>query len=221
MGLFDIIILAGLVAGGSYGLKNGFIKTATIFLGTLLCFVLAFLFKNVLANFLSYNLPFFNFNGLTSLNIVLYQFIAFTVLLAIFAIILAVVIRLAGGIEKILNITVVLGIPSKIFGFVLGVLEALVITFILLFIIKGTVINKEIKLIDNSKMAPVILENMPGLSNIAKNTNESLNDVVSICKNYDSKNADQFNKQVEDTLLKHKIIDNNYLNKLRKKGKIK
>ena len=220
MGLFDIIILAGLVAGGSYGFKNGVIKTAVIFLGTIICFILAFYTKNLLADFLSYNLPFFKFGGLTSLNIVMYQFIAFAAIFLICSIALTLIIKFAGGLEKILKLTVVLAIPSKILGFVLGVLEALVITFIFLFIIRGTVINTEVKLIDNSKMAPVILNSLPGMSNIAKDTNEAVTDIVEICKEYDSKNADKFNSDVENTLIKHKVISQNYLNNLKSKGKI-
>ena len=138
----------------------------------------------------------------------------------IFSFILFFALKLAGGIEKILKYTIVLSIPSKILGFILGLIEALVIIFVLLFILKGTIVNKEIKLIETSKFAPVILNSSPGLSNVSNNMNDALDDISTITKDYDSKNKNKFNREVTNTLLKYNIVDDDYLNKLKNKGKI-
>lgn len=220
MNIIDILILSGLFSGGVLGSRNGVIKQAVVLLGTIICFIFAFVLKNPIANFLSYNFPFFSFGGLTSLNIVFYQLLAFILLLGIFSLILTIIIKISGGVETVLKYTVILSIPSKILGFVLGLLEALIIIFVLLFILQGTVINKETNLINTSKFAPVILNSSPGLSNISSDINESINDITNIVKNYDEKNSNKFNKDVTNTLLKHNVIDNNYLNNLRNKGKI-
>ena len=220
MSIIDIIIVTGLLFGGNYGFRNGAIKTLVTLIGTLLCFIIAFYLKTPIANFLSYNLPFFSFGGLTSLNIIIYQFIAFGITLMILSFLLVFIIKVSGGIEKVLKLTIVLGIPSKIIGFILGVLEAIVIIFICLFILKGTTINKDINILNNSKLAPVILDSVPGMSNIAGEMNNTLNDIITITKSYDKNNPDKFNKEVENSLLKHKIVDTEYLNNLRNKGKI-
>ena len=220
MGFLDILILAGLFSAASLGLRNGFIKQGVILLGTIICVVLAWSLKTPLANFLSFNLPFFSFNGLPALNIVLYQLIAFVFILCALSFLLVFAIKLAGGIEKILRLTIVLGIPSRILGFILGLVEGIVIVFVCLFVLKGTVINSKTNLIENSKFAPIILESAPGLSNVSSNMNSALNDISNITKAYDKDNKDEFNKEVIDTLLKHEIIDTEYLNKLKSKGKI-
>ena len=221
MSIIDILIITGFLSGASLGLRNGVIKQGVVLIGTLLCVVIAWTFKTPLANFLSFNLPFFNFNGLTALNIVIYQFISFCFILALLSFILIFAIKLAGGIEKVLKYTIVLGIPSRILGLILGLIEALVVIFICLFIIKGTVINQKTNILDNSKFAPVILKSSPGLSNIAGNMNDTLNDISSITKSYNKDDKNKVNKEIIDVLLKHDVVTNDYLNKLKNKGKIK
>lgn len=216
MNILDIFIIIGLLSGASYGFRTGGIKTLVILITTLISFYLAFLLKNPIANFLSYNLPFFNFNGLTSLNIIIYQLISFVILLSIFTTLLVIVVKIAGGIEKILKITVILSIPSKILGFILGLLESVIIIYVILLLISGFSITKEIRLIDESKYANVILKSIPG----CKNLSDSIDDINDIVKSYDKENKNKFNKKVTNVLVKNNIIDNSYLNKLRNKGKI-
>ena len=51
--------------------------------------------------------------------------------------------------------------------------------------------------------------------------NDAINDIYDITKTYNkNQNKAVFNKRVVDSLLKHEVIDNDYLNKLRQKGKI-
>ena len=75
---------------GSTGIKNGFFKQTVLTVGTILTVVLAFAFKDTLADWFSYNLPFFNFlgpiKGLTTINIIMYQMLAFLIMLIIFGI---------------------------------------------------------------------------------------------------------------------------------------
>ena len=216
MNILDIFIIIGLLSGASYGYKNGGIKTLVILVTTVISFYLAFLFKNPIANFLSYNLPFFDFNGLTSLNIVIYQLIAFIILLVLFTTLFIVIVKIAGGIEKILKFTVILSIPSKILGFILGLLESVIIIYVILLLISGFSITKDMKLLDDSKYGNVILKSVPGVNGL----NNSINDINITLKSYDKENKDKFNKEVVSVLLKNNVIDSSYLNKLRNKGKI-
>lgn len=223
MNIVDVVIIMGLLLGGVTGAKNGFFRQSVVLIGTILCFILAWVFKNPIANFLSFTLPFFNFagpfEGLTSLNIVMYQLIAFLLLLSLFSAILAIIIKATGVFEKILNFTIILGIPSKILGFIVGVIEAYVIIFVVLFFVNQPAVNLEI--VKESTFSPKIVNSSPGLSNIVGNMNDAVNDIYDITKDYNvNQNTNSFNKKVINSLLEHKVIDRDYLDKLVSKGKI-
>ena len=223
MNIVDVVIIMGLLLGGVTGAKNGFFRQSVVLIGTILCFILAWVFKNPIANFLSFTLPFFNFagpfEGLTSLNIVMYQLIAFLLLLSLFSALLAIIIKATGVFEKILNFTIILGIPSKILGFIVGVIEAYVIIFAVLFFVNQPAVNLEI--VKESTFSPKIVNSSPGLSNIVGNMNDAVNDIYDITKDYNiNQNTNLFNKKVINSLLEHKVIDRDYLDKLVSKGKI-
>ena len=223
MKTIDIVILIIIFSVGLTGSKNGFFKQTVILVGTLLCFLFAWYFKNPIANFLSYNLPFFNFKGrvegLTALNIVMYQLIAFIILLAFFIAVLIVLIKITNIFEKILKFTIVLGIPSKILGFLVGLIEGYVIVFCAILFLKQPAFN--LKILNESTVAEVIVTSSPVLSNVISKTNESIRDIYEIIKTYNQNDKSKTNKEIIEVLLNYKIIDNNYLNKLIDKGKIK
>lgn len=139
MGLLDFIIIMFIFIIGSIGIKNGFFKQTVLTVGTVLVIVLAYVTKDFLANWFSYNLPFFNFfgpiEGLTSINIIMYQMLAFLIMCIIFGIVLAVLVKITKVFEKILNFTIILGIPSKILGFIVGAIEGYILAFVILFFI--------------------------------------------------------------------------------------
>lgn len=219
MNFVDILIIFVLISGGITGAHNGFFKQSVVLIGTIICFILAWMFKNPIANFLSFNLPFFDFNGLKSLNIVFYQLISFLILLALFTAVLVVLIKITGIFEKILKFTIVLGIPSKILGFIVGLIETYIIVFAVLFFAKQPIFNQE--LFEESTLTPVIVNSSPGLSNIVGNMNDSLKDIYTITKNYeDNKDKNKTNQDIIDSLLKHNVIDKEYIDILENKGKI-
>ena len=110
----------------------------------------------------------------------------------------------------------ILSIPSKILGFILGLLESVIIIYVILLLISGFSITKDMKLLDDSKYGNVILKSVPGVNGL----NNSINDINITLKSYDKENKDKFNKEVVSVLLKNNVIDSSYLNKLRNKGKI-
>ncbi|MDO4369438.1 MAG: CvpA family protein [bacterium] len=223
MNIIDVVIIFGLILGGMAGARNGVFKQTTLLIGTILCFVLSWLLKDFIANFLSYTLPFFNFagpfEGLTSLNIVMYQLIAFLILMALFTSVLVVLLKITGGFEKFLKFTVLLGIPSKILGFIVGVLEAYVILFAILFFVNQPALNFDV--VNESHFKDPILTSSPGLSNMVGDMNDAINDIYYITKDYHySQNSNTFNKRVVNSLLEHNVIDDEYLSELRTRGKI-
>src|SRR5574344_513625 len=107
----DSAVIIILLFGALLGFKRGIIKSAVSFIGILIVIVLAFSLKNSLSEFLYTHLPFFNiggnFAGITVLNILIYETIAFLILAIIFGTILGLIVKLTGIIEKILDLPIV------------------------------------------------------------------------------------------------------------------
>ena len=135
--LVDAIIILLILMGGIVGYKNGFIKEGMQFVGMLFIVIVSFLLKDSLMVLLYENLPFFNFfgfiKGISAINILFYQLIAFLIIFLALTFILKVLIVITGFIEWMLKLTVFLKIPSKILGIFVGILEFYVYTFIVIF----------------------------------------------------------------------------------------
>ena len=218
MYLFDIIIIIFLLMFAVVGFKNGFFKQTVKTVGVILIFVFAFYFKDYVADFLSYTLPFIKFKGsiagLSSLNIILYQLIAFLILLGLFSIVFQILLKISGLIEKALNFTIILGIPSKLLGMVVGLIEGYVILFIILFVINS-------QLVSESSLRPKILTSSPVLSNVVKDATNTVTEIYDFVDVYvKDKDSDKFNYNAIDTMLKNKVITPEYVEKLVKKRKI-
>ena len=166
MNIVDVIILVALGLGAITGFIRGFFKQTVIFVGTILVVVLSFLLKNPLSLILYENLPFFEIGGLTTLNILLYEALAFMICIAILSIVLGLVIKISGVIETLLKVTVILALPSKILGMIVGIVQFLVLVYVVLFIATMPVFDTPF--ISESKYANVILTKTPIISNIAK-----------------------------------------------------
>ena len=168
MNVVDVIIIALLILGGVAGFKAGVIKKLTDFIGMFVVIILAFYLKNYISVIMYENLPFFNFfgliNGIDALNILLYEVIAFLVIFIALLFVLKVVLMLTGLVEKILKATVILSIPSKLLGIVVGVIEMYVYLFLILVIVSLPIFDSSF--LKDSKMNNFILNNTPVLSGV-------------------------------------------------------
>ena len=223
MSIVDAVIIGLMIFFGISGLKNGFFKQTVLTIGTILVFVLSYIFKDYLANFFSYNLPFFDyagpFQGLEVINIILYQMLAFLILVVLLSSVLVVLLKITGVFEKILKFTIILGIPSKILGFILGLVEGYIVVFVALFFLNQPAVN--IPLLNESKYKDVILTSSPGLSNLVKNTNDTIKEMYDLVDNYnETKDANKFNLDSIDIMLNNKVITAEYVEKLIEKDKI-
>ena len=85
--IVDAIILLVIGLFIVIGWRHGFIKMTVSTVGVVIVFILSFLFKNPIAEWLTFNLPFFSFFGyfknITILNVVVYQLIAFIIIYSI------------------------------------------------------------------------------------------------------------------------------------------
>ena len=220
--IVDIIIVLTVALWGLYGFKRGFVKQGVMTLGTVLMYIIAFYLKNTVAEFLSLHLPFIKIPGLLgveALNILFYQIVSFIIVVSILEIVLNLLIKLSGIIETLLKFTIIFGLPSKILGFILGVVEAIVIVYVVLVFLSQPMFN--LKVFDNSSLTPTILNNVPGLSNIAGGMVETFTDVYELTDKYSrTTGSNAYTRDAIDIMLKHKVIDVEYVEKLVEQNKV-
>lgn len=223
MNIVDACIILLIALGAVIGFKRGLTKSLATSVGFVLVIVLSFIFKNPLSEYMYQNLPFFSFwgifKGVTVLNILLYEVIAFLIILAILSIILKVVIFATSIFEKILNMTIILGIPSKILGLAVGVIEYYVIVFVILFVISLPMF--EIDFVNDSKFRKPILTNTPILTDLSKGTIDVFNEFSDLTEKYEkSTNSKDFNTEALEVFLKYKVITPSSAKSLIDKGKL-
>ena len=223
MHIIDFIIVLILLFGALIGFKRGATRQLVSLVGTIAIIVLAFLFKNHISIFFYENLPFFDFfgsiKGVTVLNIALYEFIAFFIALAGFAILLRVLMFATAIFEKILNFTIILGIPSKIVGSFLGILESYLVLFIVVYILVMPLLN--LTFIRESTYAMNILYKTPVLSSYLDESIEVFDEFRELKEKYEIiDDADEFNKETLDLFLKYNIVTVESIEKLEARGKL-
>ena len=222
MNVVDVIIIALLILGGVAGFKAGVIKKLTDFIGMFVVIILAFYLKNYISVIMYENLPFFNFfgliNGIDTLNILLYEVIAFLVIFIALLFVLKVVLMLTGLIEKILKATVILSIPSKLLGIVVGVIEMYVYLFLILVIVSLPIFDSSF--LKDSKMNNFILNNTPVLSGVSEEIIDIYGDVYNIIDNRKNKTNEQLNEEILKVLIDKKVVTKESAKKLVDKNKI-
>lgn len=221
MYILDAIIVIIFILGIMWGIRNGVIKSTVSLLGTILCLIIAFTFKNSLSSVFYKNLPFFELNGVfegvSVINIVIYELIAFLVIFILCNVILKVLIKVTGIIEKIFKLTIVLGFFSKMLGAVVGFIQSYIIVFIFLFIFTQPFIT--IIGIEDSWLSDKILNSTFLLSDSVKNTRDAINEIYEL--NNDYKNDKKlYNKKALELLVDYDIIDEGNVKILKEKGKL-
>lgn len=224
MNIVDAIIILVILAFGVFGLKRGFFREAVTTVGFILVVILSFVFKNYLSVFMYEHLPFFPFGGVlkgvTVLNIILYEVIAFLIVFLILIIVFKLVLFVSKLIEKILKLTIVLAIPSKILGCIIGLIEGFVIVFIALYVLNLPVFNW--KELEGSKYKDKILTSTPILSGYVSDSVKVITKFADLKEKYDTApNAESFNYETLDLFLEHDIITVDSVKKLKEKGKLK
>ena len=223
MNLMDVVSILLILLFTVLGFKRGVIKSLVQLIGTCAVLVLAFVFKDVLANFLMEFLPFFNFggifNGISSINILIYELISFVLLFVLFYCILSIIVNLAGLVEKILKVTIILAIPSKILGALVGLVEGIIMTFLVLFILFH--LPQIENMVAESKLSIIILERTPIIGNVAADTTQALEEIVELLNEMkESNNREQVDANVLSILQKYGIISTEDAKKLQEDGKL-
>lgn len=224
MSIVDLVIIIIILFGAIIGFKRGFTRSLVSAIGFIIIAILAFTLKNPISVFFYENLPFFKFGGIikgvTVLNIAVYELLAFIAVFAILSIVLKVLMLATSIFEKVLNATIILGIPSKLAGAVVGALENFVIVFIVLYVLSLPLFS--FNFLNESKMKDKILNNTPVLSSVVDNSMSVINEFASIKEKYNdnNRNAEEFNKEVLDLFLKYDVVKVSSIDKLVEKGKL-
>ena len=224
MNVVDIVILIFLAFGALIGFKRGFTHELVSLVGIFLIIILSYIFKNPVSVFFYNNLPFINFGGIfkdiTVINILVYEIIAFFMIFALLTLVFNVLLKVTKIFEKILKWTIVLGIPSKILGAILGIVQNLIYVFVVLYILNLPTIG--FSLINDSKIANTIMTKTPILTNIWDKTLVVLKEISDLSKEYENAdNVTEFNQKALNLMIENKIITKENALKLIEKGKIK
>ncbi len=224
MNFIDFFIVMVLIYGLLLGFKRGFIKSTVMLVGTILILVLSFYLKNPLAVLMYEKLPFFSikgvFEGVTVINILIYEAIAFLIVASILSLIFKLVLFVTKIIDKLINSLIVLTLPSKILGMAVGLVQGVILIFIILFVC--TQLNFYASDIYNSKYGSMILKETPLLSKYSEKIYLAFEEIYELKEKYDTiKDKSEFNKEAFNTLLKNEILSVESANKLIKTGKLK
>lgn len=222
MNILDALIIIFLLVGAGAGLSRGLIKQSVLLVGLIVVLVLSFYIRIPVSTFFYKNLPFFNFDGIfkgmSVLNILIYELIAFLLVFSVLYIALRILIKISGIIEKILKATIILGFFSKIGGSIVGIIESYVIIFVVLFVFSQPVLK--VSGMEDSKFTPLILNNTPVLSESVKDFRFVFDEIENIVNSYKEENVD-FNEKTIEIFLKYNIVTQENIDILKEKGKIK
>lgn len=219
--IVDALIVVLLILGIMGGLRRGLIKQAVLLVGLVAILVISFYLRGPISTYMYKHLPFFSFGGLfkgvSVLNILLYEVIAFLIVFSILYLVLRVLLKISGIIESILKATIILGFFSRIGGAIVGFIESYIIVFIILFIINQPFVN--IKGVEESKLTNTILNKTPILSPAVKDTKKVIDEIYNLKDTYKN-NGKEFNQKAIELFIKYDIVSEENINYLREKGKL-
>lgn len=222
--IFDIGLIFLFLLFIVSGFKRGVIKEVFSLVGIILVFVLSFTLKEYIGKILCIFLPFVSFEGslvgVESINIFIYQLISFLILFIALLGVYELVIKISKGIQKIVNMTIVLIIPSKIFGAIVSLVKGYIIIFASLLLLAFPIGN--MKMFRESIIIQYILYNTPVLANYASNFTTPLKEIYDMGDKL-SKNkisSTEANIKAIDIMLEYKLVDKDTVETLIKLKKL-
>jgi uncharacterized membrane protein required for colicin V production len=220
--LLDALIIVALIVGLIGGWQKGVLNEAAAFVGTIAIIVVAWLLKGEVSVYLYKYLPFFklggDLKGLSSLNILIYEFIAFLAVSGVLALILGVVLKLTGAIENVLKATILLRLPSRILGAALGFCEAYLLVFVALCVLNQPFVT--FISVNDSKFGNKILDSTPVFSTGIDDAVNSGEEIYVLIKNKDKYTTEELDYKTLEILLKDKIVKPDAVDYLISKDKI-
>ena len=221
MNIVDYIILVILILSAVKGFRQGLIPSIVNFVGVFLVFIIAFYLKAPISSLLYQNLPFLSFGGIfkgvIGVNILFYEVIAYGLTIILLGIVFGILKKISIGIQKLLNLTILLNLPSKIIGALIGILEGILFSFILLYI--GSIINTTTKYVNESKYSSIILNDIPIINSVTNNLTKSTEEIYDTIIN-NQNDTNKTNLETIDILMKYDILSYDSANKLVQDNKL-
>lgn len=210
MNIIDIGIILFILSFIIVGSKQGLIKGGVSLVGLIVIFIISYTFKDEIGNFLCKYLPFFNFSGniegLVSLNILIYQLAAFLIIYTVLIGLYTIIMTVSGWIQKLINKTVLLKLPSAIGGGIIGLIEGYLFAFIILLL--AMIPLKNMTLLQGSVLADYILHKTPIVSESTSDITNSVTEIYELVDQVANKKIDvnEANLKSIDIMIKHKVI---------------
>ena len=231
MNILSVVIILLLLLSSLIGFKRGVLMELVMLVGIIVIYFISFNLKSKIGIILLKIFPFFSFKGLSSLNIIMYQLIAFVLIASFLFIFYNLVLKLTGIIQKIVNISIILTLPSKLLGLVVGFIKGYIIIFMILLVLQIPFKDNDIFI--NSKVKNYIVNDSFLLSSSLGNLDDCINDIISkedfdkiirsgklTTKNHNSSNTNQENIEILRLELKYNIISKEDLDKIIRSGKL-
>lgn len=182
LNIFDVGIILLLIMFVIVGFKRGVIKECVSLIGIIIIFILAFSLKGFLGNLLCQYLPFFTFKGsiegMVTINILLYQIIAFLIIFCLLLSVYSIALFLSKIIQKVVNLTIILIIPSKILGGVVSFIKGYIVLFVVFLFLMIPLGNTS--LFKNSTIIHYMMHKTPILSSYTGNFVKPIKEVYSL-----------------------------------------
>ena len=224
LNIFDIGIILVLISFIVVGFKKGVIKELVSLVGIILVFILSWNLKGFIGNFLCLNLPFIEFKGaisnISSLNIMMYQMIAFIIIFSLLLGIYSISLKISRIVQKFVNMTLVLWIPSKILGAVVSFIKGYLILFIIFVFLMIPLGNYSI--FKESTFIDIILNKTPIVSKHTSSFTKPISEIIDLSKKVNNKKitAKEANKRAISIMINYDVVDKNTVEKLYEKKKI-
>ena len=224
MSIVDIVLIVLFVYAAYKGWKTGGISSLINLVGTLLVIVGSYFLKDPVSVLLYKNLPFFSFGGLfagiSSINIVVYEIISYLICCSVLGALLAILVKVTGIIDKIVNKTIILSLPSKLLGVLASVAQCFITSFVCLFILAQVPFTA--KYINESSTSKFFIEHTPVLSALTNDVYRTATEIYDIAIKADGEpDKTKANYDALEVLLKYKVISTKNAKDLLDKGKLK
>lgn len=217
----DVIAVLLMLFGAWRGYKKGATRSAVQLIGGLAIIIVAYQFKDKLADLLIRFLPFVNFggklDGLYGLNFIVFKVLAFIVAYILLYCFLNILLELSGLIDLLIKVTIVLDKPSKILGAIFGLVESICLVFILSFSLMN--FGQSQKYIYNSTICKGIMERTPILNAVFRD-GIVVAERIYITIEDDTMDQDSKNLEIVSTLFRYGIITGDQVNENVQNGKL-
>lgn len=219
MNIVDYILIGIIVLWTISGYKNGVIRSLATLVVIVIASIVAYYLKTPVATFLMQSLPFFNFAGafenILGINILFYNGVAFIFIFVIIYSILNILVVVAGFLDKILRATVILYVPDKVLGAMVGFIQGVMIAFLFAFTLLQMP-NWHAYAYD-SALAYKMINRTPVIRTVLAGTTEIIGEINTIIEETDTTSeAELKNAQIKilNTFVSHKLVDASIINDL-------